>query len=158
MNQTTPRSLGYRMPAEWEPQEAIWLSWPHNEVTWPDSMLAQVERTYIEIISALHTDQKIKLLVRNADSEARVRGLLARAGVALAQVIFIDIPTVDAWIRDYGPTFVVNPDVRDPAMVKWTFNAWGNKYDDLLADDKIPWEMNQRCGYRMFEPGIVLEG
>ena len=63
MKHPTPRSLGYHMPAEWEPQEAMWLSWPHNEVTWPDGMLLEVERSYIEIIRVLHTDQKIKLLV-----------------------------------------------------------------------------------------------
>jgi len=158
MSQITPRGLGYRMPAEWEPQDAIWLSWPHNEVTWPDGMLTDVERTYVEIIATLHPDQKIKLLVRNADAEASVRGTLKRAGVALAQVIFFQIPTEDSWIRDYGPTFVVNNSARDLAMVKWTFNAWGNKYEDLIADNKIPYELNRRLSLRMFEPGIVLEG
>ena len=52
MKQPTPKALGYRMPAEWEPQEAVWLSWPHNELTWPAGMLAEVERSYIEIIRA----------------------------------------------------------------------------------------------------------
>jgi agmatine deiminase len=146
------------MPPEWEPQEAIWLSWPHNEVTWPDGRLAEVELTYAETILALHTDQKIKLLVRNPDAEANVRDMLTRARVALAQVIFFQIPTEDSWIRDYGPTFVVNDNSRDLAMLKWIFNAWGNKYDDLLADNKIPYELNRRLGLRMFEPGIVLEG
>ena len=158
MSRITPRVLGYRMPAEWEQQDAIWLSWPHNEVTWPDGMLSDVERTYVEIIAALHPDQKIKLLVRNADAEASVRGMLKRAGVALPQVIFFQIPTEDSWIRDYGPTFVVNNSARDLAMVKWTFNAWGNKYEDLIADNKIPYELNRRLSLRMFEPGIVLEG
>ena len=158
MSRITPRVLGYRMPAEWEQQDAIWLSWPHNEVTWPDGMLSDVERTYVEIIAALHPDQKIKLLVRNADAEASVRGMLKRAGVALPQVIFFQIPTEDSWIRDYGPTFVLNNSARDLAMVKWTFNAWGNKYEDLIADNKIPYELNRRLSLRMFEPGIVLEG
>ena len=59
MNRPTPRSLGYRMPAEWEPQEAVWLAWPHNEQTWPDGMLSEVESSYIQIIDALHLGQKI---------------------------------------------------------------------------------------------------
>src|SRR5207253_10808736 len=79
----TPRSQGYRMPAEWEPQEAIWLSWPHNELTWPGPMLTKVERTYTEIIEALHTGQKIKLLVKGSDSQTRVGGLLKGHGVDL---------------------------------------------------------------------------
>ncbi|HYR92351.1 MAG TPA: agmatine deiminase family protein [Terriglobia bacterium] len=158
MSQITPRSLGYRMPAEWEPQDAIWLSWPHNELTWPEGLLADVERAYVEIIVALHPAQKIKLLVRDAEAEANIGGTLKRAGVAPAQVIFFQIPTEDSWIRDYGPTFVVNDRARELAMVKWTFNAWGEKYEDLIADNKIPYEMNRRLGLRMFEPGIVLEG
>src|SRR5437899_2794718 len=158
MKQGTPTSQGYRMPAEWEPQEAIWLSWPHNELTWPGSMLADVERAYIEIIQALHTGQKIKLLVKGSDSETRIRGLLKSQSVDLRQVILNQIATEDAWIRDYGPTFVTNNATHQLAMVKWIFNAWGNKYDDLLADNRIPHEINKTVRLPMFEPGVVLEG
>src|SRR5438046_6798457 len=158
MKQPTPKALGYRMPAEWEPQEAVWLSWPHNELTWPAGMLAEVERSYIEIIRALHTGQKIKLLVKDSESEARIVDVLGRAGVAVRQVLFLRIATEDSWIRDYGPTFVTHRHSRQLAMVKWIFNAWGNKYDDLIADDRIPHELNRRLGLPMFEPGIILEG
>ena len=158
MKQPTPKSLGYHMPAEWEPQEAVWLTWPHNELTWPGGMLAEVEQTYIQIIRALHTGQKIKLLVRNSDSEATVRERLRRAEIVLSQIVFVPIAAEDSWIRDYGPTFVINRDREQLAMVKWTFNAWGNKYDDLLADDRIPHEINKTYRLPMFEAGIVLEG
>ena len=158
MNQSTPKKAGYRMPAEWEPQEAIWLSWPHNELTWPGAMLAEVERTYLEIIHALHTGQKIKLLVKDHESEARIRGLLERKGVELSQVILLQIATQDAWIRDYGPTFVIDAKRQEIAMVKWIFNAWGEKYDDLLDDNRIPHQINEKFRLPMFEPGIVLEG
>jgi len=158
MKQPTPKSLGYHMPAEWEPQEAVWLTWPHNELTWPGGMLAEVEQTYIQIIRALHTGQKIKLLVRNSDSEATVRERLRRAEIILSQIVFVPIAAEDSWIRDYGPTFVINRDREQLAMVKWTFNAWGNKYDDLLADDRIPHEINKTYRLPMFEAGIVLEG
>jgi agmatine deiminase len=154
----SPKSLGYRMPAEWEPQEAIWLTWPHNELTWPDGILAEVERSYVEIVRALHTGQKVKLLVRDEKSEARVRLALDREDIALTQIVFMIIPAEDSWIRDYGPTFVVNAEERRLAMVKWIFNAWGNKYDDLIGDDRIPIEVNQHLRLPLFEPGIVLEG
>jgi len=154
----TPKSLGYHMPAEWEPQEAIWLTWPHNELTWPGGMLADVQRTYIDIIRALHTGQKIKLLVSNMESEAAVRLSLEREDVALSQIVFVRLAAEDSWIRDYGPTFVVNRKEHRLAMLNWIFNAWGNKYDDLIADDRIPSELNKRMNLPMFEPGIVLEG
>jgi agmatine deiminase len=146
------------MPAEWEPQEAIWLAWPHNELTWPDGMLAQVESTYIQIIHALHSGQKIKLLVTDPRAEERVRERLGKSHVELSQVDFYQIEYQDSWIRDYGPTFIVNRDSQQLAMVKWRFNAWGNKYEDLLADDTVPYDLNRHLGLRMFEAGIVLEG
>ena len=83
MKQPTPKTLCSRMPAEWEPQEAVWLAWPHNEITWPGGMLADVEGSYIEIVRALHTGQKIKLLVQDAESETRIGGELGRAGGAV---------------------------------------------------------------------------
>jgi agmatine deiminase len=158
MKQPTPKSAGYRMPAEWEPQEAVWLSWPHNEITWPDGMLTQVERTYVDIIRALHGGEKVKLLVKDFESEARVRLALDREDVALTQIVFVPIATEDSWIRDYGPTFLVDQNRRQLAMVNWTFNAWGNKYNDLIGDDRIPGELNKTLKIPMFDSGIVLEG
>jgi agmatine deiminase len=146
------------MPAEWEPQEAIWLTWPHNELTWPGGMLEEVEQAYVQIIRALHTGQKVKLLVRDSESETRVRRALEREDIALSQIVFVPVAAEDSWIRDYGPTFVVNREQRHLAMVKWIFNAWGNKYDDLVGDDRIPPELNKYLRLPMFEPGIVLEG
>src|SRR5262245_20276792 len=108
MKSPTPKSRGYRMPAEWEPQEAVWLTWPHNEITWPEGMLAEVQQTYLEIMRALHPGQKIKLLVKDFESEAKVRLALDREYVALTQVVFMQVSAEDSWIRDYGPTFVVN--------------------------------------------------
>src|SRR5437762_6384678 len=115
MKQPTPKSFGYRMPAEWEPQEAIWLTWPHNELTWPDGMLAEVESSYCDIIRALASGQRIRLLINNDESRAKARGMLLGAGVALEQVDFIAIAAEDSWIRDYGPTFVANPASRQLA-------------------------------------------
>jgi agmatine deiminase len=158
MKQPTPKSLGFRMPAEWEPQEAIWLTWPHNELTWPEGMLHEVRTTYVSIILALCTGQRIKLLVKDDENELDARGRLAGSGVPLAQVDFIRTAAQDSWIRDYGPTFLSHPQSRQLSMVKWIFNAWGNKYDDLIADDRIPEELNRQLGLQMFEPGIVLEG
>src|SRR5262244_3116993 len=99
MKQPTPKSLGYRMPAEWEPQEAVWLTWPHNELTWPGGMLADVEHTYVEIIRALYTGQKVKILVRNSESEEAIRLSLDREGIALTQILFTSIDVQDSWIR-----------------------------------------------------------
>src|SRR5262245_65552902 len=98
MKQPTPARLGYRMPAEWEPQEAIWLTWPHNELTWPDGLLPEVQSAYVQIIQALHTGQKAKLLVQNEDEASIVRRKLNGAPVALTQVVFDEVVAEDSWI------------------------------------------------------------
>src|SRR5215813_1278148 len=121
-------------------------------------MLLDVQTTYVAIIRALHTGEKIKLLVKDYENEAKVRLALDREGIALTQVEFVIVPAEDSWIRDYGPTFVVNRVEHQLAMVNWIFNAWGNKYDDLIGDDRIPRELNKTLNLPMFEPGIVLEG
>ena len=155
----SPKSLGFRMPAEWEKQEAVWIAWPHNKETWPPDMLKEVENSYIEFIKALHTGQKVKILVNNQDFEDKAKSKLKNRGIRDFQnIIFYKIKNVDCWIRDYGPTFVVNDKLKQKAVVKWIFNAWGNKYDDLKEDEGIQYKINEYLKLKMFEPGIVLEG
>lgn len=143
------------MPAEWELQDAVWLSWPHNEETWP-GMLKDVEASYVQFIKVIHAGQYINLLVNDADEELKVKHRLEHAGIALSQVKFHQIRTVDAWIRDYGPTFVVKG--REKAMLKWTFNAWGGKYEGFKRDNGVPYEMNKTLKLPLMESGIILEG
>lgn len=53
------------MPAEWEKQKAVWISWPHNKETWPDDMLKEVENSYFEFVKALHIGQKVRVLAND---------------------------------------------------------------------------------------------
>ena len=72
-------------------------------------------------------------------------------------VHFYQIPTVDSWIRDYGPNFLRNTK-SELAYNDWIFNAWGNKYEELKQDDSIPARLERLLGGPRFEPGIVMEG
>ena len=146
------------MPAEWEQQEAVWLAWPHNPETWPGSVLEDVRESYARIVGILSADQAVRVLADDPDAEAGARSLLGSRGVGLSSVSFLQVPTCDTWIRDYGPTFVVNDDRRRLAMVVWEFNAWGGKYEDLLGDNGIPALLNAQLGLEAFEAGLVLEG
>lgn len=145
------------MPAEWERQEATWLAWPHNEETWP-GMIIEIENLFVQFAKAIHTGQKVKILVNDNVSEAKIRKKLRTARINLSQIILYQIKSRDAWIRDYGPVFVVNNKEKKIAMEKWIFNAWGNKYDDLKLDNKIPYEINKLMKLPLFEAEIVLEG
>ncbi len=152
----TPRALGYRMPAEWEPHEATWLAWPKDPVTFPGQMLREVEGIYLQMIRALARGERVSVLVNDPAEEAHVSRLLEEEGLPAKRVRLHRIPTADVWIRDYGPTFVVGK--RGLAFVKWTFNAWGNKYPALLADNGVPGQIRKMVRVREFRPGIVMEG
>jgi agmatine deiminase len=148
---STPCSLGYRMPAEWERHESTWLSWPKDPTTFPPEIIEDVEWTYVKMIDELTRGEKVDLLIENAEIERRVSGMLK----TVANVRFHQTHSVDVWIRDYGPIFVKNDSIT---AIKWTFNAWGDKYEDLLPDNRTGFEVATLSKASMFEPGIVLEG
>jgi agmatine deiminase len=152
----TPRNRGFHMPAEWEPHDAVWLSWPHNRMTFPH--LAEVENAYYAFIQAVHVSERIELFVPTAVIHRKVRARLRETGADVSRIILHTSEYADIWIRDYGPTFVVNRVLGKTAMVRWNFNAWGGKYENQIRDGKMPHTMNRRLSLPMFEPGIVLEG
>jgi agmatine deiminase len=152
----TPSELGYRMPAEWEKHDAIWLAWPHDPTTFPDRV-QKVEQTYVEIVKNISESETVNLFVKNDKMKAKAAGLFVKAGVDLGKVVFHLFDYADVWFRDYGPTFIVNSHC-ELAMVNWIFNTWGNKYDTLLKDHQIPNVMNANMQLSCFKPGIVLEG
>ena len=154
----TPREQGYRMPAEWAEHEATWLSWPKNPLTFPEEILANVEAIYCELIFALSEGEGVRVLVEDEKMSGRVAGLLEDSGASMRNVELLEIKSADVWIRDYGPTFLVGRNGAGRAAVKWRFNAWGEKYDDLMYDDKTGEDVVARSGGRVFRPGIVLEG
>jgi agmatine deiminase len=152
----TPRNRGFHMPAEWEPHDAVWLSWPHNHTTFPH--LSAVEEAYYEFIRAVHTSERVELFVPSAVIHRKVRAWLREAGADLSRIILHTSDYSDVWIRDYGPTFLVNRALKKTAIVHWDFNAWGRKYEDQIRDGRIPLTINRRLALPLFTPGIVLEG
>ena len=138
------------MPAEWEPHEGTWISWPKDPNTFPAQILPAVERTYVKMVESLGDGEVVHILVNDSRAESRVRALVRNARVS-----FHHIRTVDVWVRDYGPTYVSG---GKGAVVKWTFNAWGNKYEDLKPDDRAGEEIAASSGLDVIRPGIVLEG
>ena len=151
---TTPRELGFYMPAEWQPHESTWLTWPKDPVTWPDRV-PQVEEIYLQMLAALTPHETVNLLVDDEHTENSVKERCTF--VSSTNIRFHRVETVDSWIRDYGPNFLVG-DRRNLAFNDWIFNAWGNKYEDLKKDDRIPGVLEDELKLPRFEPGIVMEG
>lgn len=139
------------MPAEWEAHQGTWLSWPKDPSTFPPDILPKVEETYVKMATALSAGEEVRILVDDEEIERRAGALLP----STSGVVFQRIRTVDVWVRDYGPTYVRGPGL---GIVKWRFNAWGNKYEDLLPDDESGEKIAQASNLPVFRPGIVLEG
>ena len=149
----TPRQLGYRMPAEWEPHEATWLAWPHNPEDWPGKFQA-IPWLYVEIVRLLAERERVQLIVESAAMQTRVASMLGRAGVALDRVSFHQWPTDRGWMRDSGPIFVRSAEGR-VALTHWRFNGWA-KYDDWHLDAKVPGRVTKLLGLPAWQPGIEL--
>jgi agmatine deiminase len=153
----SPTALGFSMPAEWEKHEATWLTWPTNTETWPDARLQIVQDIYYQIITALLPNEKVYLLVDNEETAERIRKTLSKKSIPTGDLQFHIIPTVDTWIRDYGPTFVKD-DEGTKAWCKWDFNAWGNKYKDLATDTNVFKNNAAIIPSLQFDINLTLEG
>ena len=148
----TPYSLGYRMPAEWKRHEATWLAWPKHPDTFPKGILEDVEDVYVKMVGALAKGEKVNVLVDDDRTKKRVLSMLRDR----KNVFFHNLRTADVWIRDYGPIFIKSK--SNIAAVKWIFNAWGEKWDDLKPDNESGMEVAKLSDCKIFEPGIILEG
>lgn len=160
------------MPAEWQPHAATWLSWPHNERSWPGKF-ETVEPVYAAMVRAIAASEPVHINVVDAAMERRAMRFLTDAG-ARGEIAFHHVPTNDAWCRDHGAIFVVGgagsgeqaPDENhDPfsaprsslAATQWRYNAWGDKYPHNL-DDSVATTMAAILGTPRFERTMVLEG
>jgi agmatine deiminase len=152
----TPRELGYMMPPEWSTHEAIWLAWPHDPTTFTTGV-EKVEETFLQIIKLIHDDEYVNLFVKDTDMKQKITSMFRKRNIDLNKIRFFEFDYADVWFRDYGPIFVMNREQK-LAMVRWIFNSWGEKYEDLLKDAQIPQVINKAMHLDCFEPGIVLEG
>jgi agmatine deiminase len=156
----TPASLGYRMPAEWEPHGATWFTWPRPEgISFPNKY-DTVPPVYAELIQHLVHVEEVHINVWHAEMEEWVRGLLAKNATPLDRVFFHHFPAYEPWCRDHGPIFVVRDHNgrRERAVVDWGYNAWGGKYPPFDLDDAVPQHVAKLRGLPLFSPGIVMEG
>ncbi|PDW04746.1 agmatine deiminase [Candidatus Viridilinea mediisalina] len=144
------------MPAEWEPHQATWLSWPHNEASWPGKF-ASIWPAYTQAIAALSRSELVHINVNDAAMEAQARDLLGAAGVH-TNVQFHHFPTNDAWCRDHGAIFVVRNEAPRLAALDWNYNAWGGKYPPYDLDNALPHQMAAQLAVPCFANDMVLEG
>ncbi len=156
MTSQTPASLGYRMPAEWEPHTATWLSWPRREgISFPDSF-DRVMPALRAMVEALIESEQVCINVSNGAHEADARSILR--GLPMERITFYRLPTNEPWCRDHGPIFLTRK--RDPKLVvvDWEYNAWGNKYPPFDLDEVVPTRIAEILKLPVFYPRMILEG
>lgn len=153
-----PAKEGYRFPAEWEPHEATWLSWPHNKDSWPGK-IETIYPVYAEFVKLLAECEKVNINVNDEGMMREATRLLMKAGTDMNQVHFYLHPTNDAWCRDHGPAFVVNPVKAEKKIIlNWGYNAWGEKYPPYNDDNLIPEKAANVLNIPYVTPGIIMEG
>lgn len=154
----TPREQGYYHPAEFSKHTSTWLSWPHKEASWPGK-IETIFPVYAEFIKLVAEGEIVNINVLDAAMQTKALGYLNKAGADLNNVKFHMHPTNDAWCRDHGPAFLVNPkaDIKK-VIVDWGYNAWGGKYPPFDLDDNIPTLVGKALNLPVYYPGIVMEG
>lgn len=151
----TPKEIGYRFPAEWEPQEAVWFAWPVRDSLWPDCfdrVRGQLAALYV--LAARF--QPVRVLCA-AGEQPKLRELMKPHGDASAVELF-DYQSDDVWIRDFGPLFLVHDAQGQIGIADWRYNAWGNKFPDQSKDDGASQWIAAELGIRYFRFEQVLEG
>lgn len=149
----TPAADGYRMPAEFELHTGCWMLFPQRADVWRENA-APAQRAYAEIAAAISRFEPVTV------GANREQYLTARSRLPDG-VRVVELASDDAWIRDCGPTFIINDD-GDVRGVDWIFNAWGGEHDGLYA----AWEQDNLVAQKVLElervdryrAPIVLEG
>jgi len=151
---STPKKDGYRMPGEFEPQKQAWMLWPERPDNWRDGA-KPAQKTYANVAKAISEFEPVTMCV-SKEQFANCRNALP------SEIRVVEMASNDSWIRDCGPTFLVDGKGGVRA-VDWDFNAWGGLVDGLY----FPWDMDDAVAQKVCEiegidtyrtPGFVLEG
>ena len=154
----TPKSLGYYFPAEFAKHDAMWLSWPHKEASWPGK-LDSIFASYVQFIKVVSLTERVCINISDIAMQSFATKLIQAAGVDMSRIQFFIHPTNDAWCRDHGPSFLVRDNIDQPkAIVDWNINAWGGKYPPYDLDDVIPTLIAKELNLPLFYPNIIMEG
>lgn len=150
---SVPAADGFHMPGEFEPHAGCWMAWPERPDNWRLGA-KPAQQAYAEVASAIAASEAVTMAVSDAQFE-HCRSLLP------ASVRVVEISVDDAWIRDMGPTFVVDGE-GGRRGIDWRFNAWGGLDGGLY----FPWDRDERAAAKVLEiegagryrAPLVLEG
>jgi agmatine deiminase len=146
---STPAADGFHMPAEFEPHDGCWMAWPERPDNWRLSA-GPAQEAFAAVAAAIAAAEPVTMAVSPAQLE-RAHSLLPRT------VRIVELATDDAWMRDIGPTFVVDG-AGGRRGVDWHFNAWGGIYSPWDRDERVAAEVLEVEGAARYRAPLVLEG
>lgn len=150
---STPIADGFRMPGEFEARAGCWIAWPERPDNWRNGA-KPAQAAFAAVAEAIAGGEPVSVAVSDAQFE-HCRSMLSPS------IRVVEISTNDSWMRDMGPTFVID-DHGNRRGVDWIFNAWGGLDGGLY----FPWDKDERAAAKVLEiegadryrAPIVLEG
>lgn len=142
-----------RWPAEWETQEAVWLSWPHRRDLWQGG-LDELLECYADLAAAIAEEAEVRINAA-AGLHSGIRKVLEGRGITRFRLF--DHPTNDVWCRDHGAIFTRRED-GGMQLANWGFNAWGGKFAPWDLDNEIPARMAESLHLPQLRSRMILEG
>ena len=147
------RSSSYFWPAEWHPHDATWISWPHNPNTWPGRMVP-IPDAFERFIRTVAEVEPVHVLAGPPSAAEQAHQRLDGA----ANVKVFDFATNDCWVRDYGPTMVIEAETGQVVGIHWVYTAWGGKYPPFEQDAQNGARICQASGLARVASPLVCEG
>lgn len=147
---TTPKQAGFKMPPEWHPHTACWMAWPRHRETWKLIGFERARQAYALVAKTIAQYEPVNMLVHPGE-EALAKQLCGD------KIHLINFELNDSWMRDTGPTFLLNEN-NELAGVDWIHNAWGGNYRDYELDNKIAKAVIEKTKARYFHAPLVMEG
>ncbi|GAA4800963.1 agmatine deiminase family protein [Lysobacter hankyongensis] len=125
----------FRFPAEWEPQSAVLIAWPHPETDW-GPRLVDVEETYIALVAAITSFEDAVICIADDDLQTYAEARLRSARVDMSRVRFVTVEYDDTWLRDSGPITLRSNDGSGFRQLDFRFTGWGGKFE-ASRDDRL---------------------
>jgi agmatine/peptidylarginine deiminase len=146
-----------RLPAEWEKQSGIMLTWPQQESDWATNYQAAT-KTFIDIATQISHEELALIVCANEKHLSHVQQELGKSSATTANLRFVIAPSNDTWARDHGPITIFEENA--PVLLDFIFNGWGNKYpsDRDNAITRTVYEAGVFGKYSIQQVAFVLEG
>lgn len=160
---SSPAKEGFFMPAQWHPQTTVWMLWPERPDNWHSNAIpAQITFLQVAIAIAHFTPVKIGVSIgQYSNATQQIEKNLRSISYALQAINLFEIESDDAWLRDTGPTFIINH--QEICAIDWRFNAWGGFHGGLYSpwdkDDQIALKISNLLNIKTYSlPNFILEG